>query len=287
MSAQPFDPATYKAEQRQNWSSVAEGWKTWWSTLERGAQPVSERLVHLAGVQPGQKVLDVATGIGEPAVTAAQRVGATGRVVAVDLAPPMLAIAKERATALGLQHIVFREGDAESLDLSEGDFDAILSRWGLMFLPNLPQALGRMKQLLKPGGRLAAAVWGEPSDVPLLSLAMGSMMQVLQLPQPPAEAPGPFSLADAATLQQAFQGAGFQDVHVEQLTIAFEFSSAEEYIRFQQAVAAPVQSVLVEYPADQQEAVWQAMKQAIQSYAAADGSVRLPNSVLCVVGRRE
>lgn len=287
MSTQPFDPTTYKAQQRQNWSSVAEGWKAWWSTLERGAQPVSERLVQLSDLQSGQKVLDVATGIGEPAVTAAQRVGATGRVVAIDLAPQMLAVAEERAAELGLQHIAFYEGDAESLDLAEGDFDAILSRWGLMFLPNLPQALGRMKQLLKPGGRLAAAVWGEPSDVPLLSLAMGSMMQVLELPQPPPEAPGPFSLADAATLQQAFQGAGFQDVHVEQLTIAFEFSSAEEYIRFQQEVSAPVQSVLVEYPADQQEAVWQAMKKAVQSYAATDGGVRLPNSVLCAVGRRE
>jgi ubiquinone/menaquinone biosynthesis C-methylase UbiE len=198
MSTQPFDPTTYKAQQRQNWSSVAEGWKTWWSTMEQGAQPVSDRLVQLSDLQSGQKVLDVATGIGEPAVTAARRIGTTGRVVAIDLAPQMLAVAQERAAELGLQQIAFHEGDAESLDLTEGDFDAILSRWGLMFLPNLPQALGKMKQLLKPGGRLAAAVWGQPSDVPLLSLAMGSMMQVLELPQPPPEAPGPFSLADAA-----------------------------------------------------------------------------------------
>ena len=287
MSTQPFDPIAYKAQQRQNWGSVAQGWREWWATLERGAQPVSDRLVQRADLQPGHRVLDVATGIGEPAITAARRVGPEGRVVAVDLAPEMLAIARERAAELGLEQIAFYEGDAESLELAEGDFDAILSRWGLMFLPELERALGRMRQLLRPGGRLAAAVWGEPSEVPLLSLAMGSVMEVLDLPPPPPGTPGPFRLADRRTLERSLEAAGFRRVRVESLTVAFEFASAEEYVRFQQAVAAPVRSVLAERPPVEQEAVWEAMREAVRPYVAGDGRVRLPNRVLCAVAERD
>ncbi|MBI5568378.1 MAG: methyltransferase domain-containing protein, partial [Desulfomonile tiedjei] len=151
-----LDPVQYKAQQKQDWSHVAAGWKKWWETMEKSARPAGERLVELADIRIGQLVLDVATGIGEPAVTAARKVGPTGKVVATDQAPLMLAIARERATELGLTNLEFREVDAEALDFPEQSFDAILSRWGLMFLPNLPEALRRIHRLLKKGGRLAA-----------------------------------------------------------------------------------------------------------------------------------
>ncbi len=97
MTTQPFDPVRYKEGLRLDWDAVASGWKQWWKTIEQGAQPVSDRLVALAKIQPGHWVLDVATGIGEPAITAARIVGPTGRVVGIDQAPRMLAIARERA----------------------------------------------------------------------------------------------------------------------------------------------------------------------------------------------
>lgn len=123
-------------------------------------QAGSDLLVELARIGPGHTVLDVATGIGEPAVTAAYKVGPTGTVIATDQATLMLAVARERVAALGLTNVEFREIDAEALDFQEPRFDAVLSRWGLMFLPNLTGALANMRRLLKPGGRLARAVWG-------------------------------------------------------------------------------------------------------------------------------
>ena len=133
-----FDSEQFKTEQRQRWDSVAEGWKEWWQTVEVAAQKVSDRLVELAQIKPGQKVLDIATGIGEPAITAARKLAGSGNnidgagyVLATDVSTQMLTIAKQRATELGLQDIIeFKEVNAELLELSDSSFDAVLSRWG-------------------------------------------------------------------------------------------------------------------------------------------------------------
>src|SRR5919197_2211842 len=101
-----FNPEQFKAQQRQMWDNAAAGWQAWWENIERGAQKVSDRLVEMAQINPGDSVLDIATGIGEPAVTAAKRVKPNGRVVATDISPQMLAIAKTRAKSLGLDGIM-------------------------------------------------------------------------------------------------------------------------------------------------------------------------------------
>ena len=159
MHRPPFDPEQFKQAQRLGWGRSANGMKTWWPVLEEGGQKLSDILVDLAGVNPGSKVLDVATGIGEPAVTAARCVQPNGKVLATDISPEMLAIGRERAEKLGLQHIIeFRESDAESLKPSDKSFDAVLCRLGLMFLPNLPPALRIFHNALVSGGKIAAAV---------------------------------------------------------------------------------------------------------------------------------
>ena len=286
VSPRPFDPTEYKSAQRQDWSNAAAGWKQWWETMERGAQVVSDRLVELAEIQPGQRVLDVATGIGEPAVTAARRVGPTGRVVATDQAPQMLAIARERAATLGLTQMEFREVDAEALDFPERTFDAVLSRWGLMFLPALPGALARMHRILVPGGRLAAAVWGPPPKVPLISVAMGTVREQVQAPPPPPGMPGPFSLADVTILEQALREAGFSDVRTERLTVTFEWSSPEDYTRFHQAIAAPIIAIVAAQPVERRAGIWQAVTEAARKHAGSSGTVRMANDVFCVAARR-
>ena len=101
MGYPPGEPVRDADEQRSQWDRVAAGWQTWWRTIEDAAQPVSRRMLALAAVAPGQRVLDIATGIGEPALLAARRVGPQGRVVATDIAPAMLEIARERARSLG------------------------------------------------------------------------------------------------------------------------------------------------------------------------------------------
>jgi enediyne biosynthesis protein CalE5 len=234
---QAFNSEDFKAQQRQMWNNAAAGWQTWWETIERGAQKVSDKIVELAEIKPGDKVLDIATGIGEPAVTAARKVMPDGKVVATDISPQMLAIAKTRAKSLGLDGIIeFRENDGEKLDLLEprARFDAILSRWGLMFFPNLPAALVRIKQMLVTDGRLSAAVWSAPSKVPLVDLAFATVRKQTNAPSPPPGAPAPFALADVDTLRQSFSQAGFKDIKIDTFQITFEFDTPESYTKAQQ-----------------------------------------------------
>jgi enediyne biosynthesis protein CalE5 len=139
------DSEQYKEGQRQGWDSVADGWQKWWKTTETACEKVSRRLIELAEIKRGSTVLDIATGIGEPAITAANQVGNSGHVLATDISSQMLSIAKQRAISFGLQQVIeFKEGDAEIIDLSTSTFDAALCRFGLMFLPDLRTGLSNI-----------------------------------------------------------------------------------------------------------------------------------------------
>lgn len=282
----PFNPEQFKAQQRQMWDNVAAGWQAWWETFERGAQKVSDKLVELAEIKPGDRVLDIATGIGEPAVTAAKRVKPNGKVVATDIAPQMIAIAKSRAKSLGLDSIMeFRECDAEKLDYPKSTFDAVLSRWGLMFLPNLPMALTTIRQFLTAGGRLSAAVWSTPSKVPMLDLAFSTVRKQINAPAPPPGTPGPFALADTEALEMSFSKAGFKDIRVQTLPITFGFDSAESYTKFQQQITAPIQAMLANETEERKKQVWDSVTDAVGQYVDSHGRVNIDNEVICIVGR--
>jgi enediyne biosynthesis protein CalE5 len=286
MSTTPSDPNQWKARQRQEWDMVSSGWRTWWQTFEQAAQPLSDRLIALAQIEPGQHVLDIATGIGEPAVTAARRVGPAGQVLAIDQSPQMLAIARERVAALGLQNVQFRELDAERLDQLEGRFDAVLCRWGLMYLPQLASALEGVRQLLLPDGRFAAAVWSAPSQVPVLSLPREVVVQYIEAPSPSPGIPGPFSLSDIGALEQAYAQAGFSEVRSEPLELRLEFASASDYTRFIQAVSPSINALLASQSAEQQERIWRAVQDTAQErYGSADGKVRIPAETICILTR--
>lgn len=134
-----FDSEEFKKAQRQSWNNAAAGWQVWWNIFENGATTVSNKLVELAEIEADHIILDLATGTGEPAITAAKKLmGSQGHVLATDISPRMLAIAKQRAAALGLQDKVeFRESDAELLEISRSSFNAVLCRWDLMYFPHL------------------------------------------------------------------------------------------------------------------------------------------------------
>lgn len=282
----PLDPGEFKAAQRQAWGEAAEGWKTWWRIFESSAQSLNERIVDLAEVREGHRVLDVATGIGEPALTAARRVGATGRVLATDLAPPMLAIASERASALGLTNVTFREMDAESLEVGPGSFEAATSRWGLMLFQD-PRASARgVHRALKRGGRFAAAVWGPPERVPFLAIPHVITVRELKVPPPPPGTPGPFSLAAEGALEDVLTSAGFGDVRTEVLSVAFEFASANEYTRFLGDLSATLRKALAEQPKAEQARVWAEVEREAGRHALPDGRLRLVNEVRCVSAAR-
>lgn len=278
-----FDPQKFKSAQRQGWDSVAEGWKKWWNTIEEGAQVVSDRLVELSRIEEGDNVLDIATGIGEPAVTAARKVGSSGKVTAIDLSPGMLTIARERAREKGLENIIeFQEGDADAFRLPSSKYDAIISRFGLMFLPDLANALKTMREALVQDGRIAAAVWSSPQKVPAFVTPFEIIMKETGSPPPPPEAPGPFSLADTNLLKERFRQAGFQDIAIESGKVSFKLPSPKGYVDFVRSTAAPLTAMMAALPATRQEEIWNKVLDASKKFAGADGKPSFANEVIYV-----
>jgi ubiquinone/menaquinone biosynthesis C-methylase UbiE len=260
-------------------------------------------LVELAEIKQGDRVIDIATGIGEPAITAAKKVGVEGYVLATDISPQMLAIAKERTVSLGLQNIVeFKEVDAEKiLDLQQqqplSPFAAVLCRWGLMFFPNLASTLTNIYKLLSSGGRIAAAVWSEPAKVPKLYTAIDIVTQKLGISLTTAYAHytdilSPFSLANINTVNNALVKAGFKDILTEYLNITFEFLSAEDYTDFAKQIIAPIHNLLADETEKRKEEIWKAVTEEVarRYYIDDDNStgsvVRMDNECIIIVGRK-
>lgn len=284
MTTPAFKPAQYKARQLESWDDASAGWRNWWELIERPSQEVSDRLLELANVRPGHRVLDVATGIGEPAVTAARKVGAEGYVVATDMSPGMLKIARERASSLGLNNLEFLETDTESLDVPDGSFDAALCRWGLMFLPDLGVALARLRAALVPDGRFATSVW--TTNTAMFSASMGVMQSMLQLQPPPPGTPTLFALAEPDVLEEALRSAGFSEIQTERRTVMFEWPSADVYVQFTHEVNSLLRAELAPLTDERRSEVLQAIAQAAQQYADQEGTVRMPNETLLVAGQR-
>ena len=280
------DPAAFKAEQREQWSNVAQGWRKRWAAFEHGAQPLSDRMMDLAHVATGQRVLDVATGIGEPAMTAARRVGPNGSVVAIDQAPQMLEVARERMQAAGIHTVEFIEGDAEAVTLPPDFFDAVVCRWGLMFFHDPTGALARFRSSLVPGGWLAAAVWGPPERVPMISLPFSVLSRELGQPPSPPRGPNPFALSEPARLEQVMREAGFAQVRSEPFTVTFEFASASELLGHLSEVSAPLRAIMATSSPQRQAELWEKLAAAAIPFGAADGTIRLANDCLIVSGQR-
>ncbi len=276
----------FRESQRRDWNSVSGGWKKWWQTIEQGASHISETLIDRAGISPGQKVLDIATGIGEPALSAALRVGESGHVIATDQADDMLDIARERAREIPDINIDFIQSAGEILDIDAGPFDAILCRWGLMFFPAPEKALDRIHTLLNREGRFSAAVWSTPDKVPGISLSMRVVQQLLDLPPPPPDRPGPFSLADRERLQGLFDDAGFVEVAIETIPVTFSMPSAQAFTDFTLDVSAPLIALMNTIDREKQDDIIAAITREAEKHAAADGSLKLVNETLCISGKR-
>lgn len=285
-----LDSKQYKEAERQSWNSVAPSWQKWWGkTIERGTEGVSRRLVELAEIKPGSRVLDIATGIGEPALTAANHVGKNGHVLATDISLQMLSFAKQRAISLGLQDVIeFKEGDAETIDLPHSAFDAALCRFGLMLFQDFKASLSNIYRSLVEGGHFAAAVWASPDKVPFIFVPMNIVLKETNSPPPPPGTPGPFSMSDQNSLKNSYLTSGFKDPIIERMNVSFEFDSPDDYTTFTIEQGGPVlQKMLVGQTNERRKEVFKAINKAAEKYADnTTGKVRFENEAILIVGRK-
>lgn len=271
--------------QRQDWNRVAPGWEKWDEFFDRGMAFLNHRLVGDARLRPGHHVLDLGSGTGYPALLAAQVVGPGGRVVGIDLAEQMLAAAERKATRLGLTNISFRTGDATTLPFDTASFDAVTSRFCLMFLPDIPKAVSEIVRVLKPGGWVAAAVWSDPDKNVSFGITMGVLKQLIDLPPPDPEAPGLFRLARPGELSGMFRQAGLIDVTEEEFLAEWTYRSGEEYYRSLIDLAAPLQNLFAKLSPAQQAEAERRIIQAVNEYRRGD-AIFLPIAIRLVAARK-
>jgi enediyne biosynthesis protein CalE5 len=279
-----IDPTEFREGQRELWNSAATGWRKWSTKINQGTAGVSARIVELAGVEAGSRVLDVAAGYGEPALTAARTAGPDGSVVATDIAPEMLAYGRERAAEAGLQNIDFVESPAASLEFPEASFDAAVSRWGIIFEPEAEAVASRIRGFLKSGARFAISSWGSPDRVPMIALPMKVASEQLDVPMPPPGTPGPLSRPTPEDIGGLLEAAGFRDVAVEEAEVVMRWESPEEFTAFNREIVPPLRAMLAARPQDAQQQALEAIAEAAAAHSD-DSGVTMSNLVLLAVGR--
>ena len=271
--------------QRQDWNRVAGGWEKWDRFFDEQMAFLNHRLVADARLRAGMRVLDLGSGTGYPALLEAQTVGPNGSVIGLDLAEQMLAAARRKATALGLANVTFRTSDVTTLPFDANSFDAVTSRFCLMFLPEIPKAAAEIARVLKPGCWVAAAVWSAPDKNPSIGLSMEAVKKVVELPLPDPTAPGIFRLAKPGDLAGMLQQAGLVDVTDQEFLAEWSYTSADEYYTSLMEIAAPIQNLIATLSAPQIQEVRRLIIQAATPFQRGN-RITFPIAVRMVAARK-
>jgi SAM-dependent methyltransferase len=209
------------------WDRAGQVWVEHQALLDRVMAPVAEAVLEAAELGEGEVVLDVGCGAGATTLAAAWRVGPGGRAVGVDISGALVELARRRAGEDGIEGVDFLLGDAQT-QAFDPRFDAIVSRFGVMFFPDPVAAFTNLRGALKPGGRLAFAAWRSPEDNPLALLPLCAAAPLL--PDPPrfeTDAPGRFAFADRARIQTILSSSGWREVAITPLDVASPLSFDE------------------------------------------------------------
>ena len=285
MTSTTFDPRQYKITTHAQWEDAAEAWHRWGLLIEDWLGPATERMLDAARITTGNSVLDVAAGAGGQSLSAARRVGPTGRVLATDISPTILEYAEKAASDAGLATITTRELDGEHLDVEEGGFDAVISRVGLIYFPDQQAALADMRRALRPGGRLSAVVYSTADRNGFFSVPVGIIRRRTQLPPPLPGQPGPFSLGSPGVAESTLATAGFRDVDVEAIPSPLRMASAAECVAFERESFGALHQMLSGLPQADRDAAWTEISQALAQFEESDGFVG-PCEMLVVSGTR-
>lgn len=271
--------------QRQDWNRVAGGWEKWDRFFDEQMAFLNHRLVGDARLRPGLHVLDLGSGTGYPAILAAQTVGVDGSVVGIDLAEQMLTVAERKATRLGLRNVTFKVGDVTTLPFESASFDAVTSRFCLMFLPEIPKAAVEIARVLRPGAWVAAAVWSAPEKNPSIGLSMAAVKQVIDLPPPDPMAPGIFRLAQPGDFAGMLERAGLTDITDQEFFGEWSYGSADEYYTSLMEIAAPVKNLMTTLSETQRLEVKRLIIEAASQFQRG-AHITFPIAVRMVAGRK-
>ena len=247
------DPAKiqkFREDLHLEWTGAktVAAWRKWHAHVAAFSRGATEAILEAAQLRPGLRVLDLASGVGDPALSIAAEVAPAGRVTATDLGPGMMSLAEELARKKGTTNIEFREANAESLPFADESYDILTCRFGIMFFPDLRKALRECFRVLKPGGRAAFVAWGK-KEQPFFTTTAGVLLKHVPVPTPPPDPDGPsmFMFGERDRLRRALEAAGFTNVHEEARIVNGHWAGPpEEYWEQFSEVAAPFRPLLAQ-----------------------------------------
>ena len=265
-----FEAAKYKNAQRKQWNKDGTAWRRWNPMLDRWYGGATRQMLDLARIQAGQRVLDIAAGAGEPAVSAAERVGPAGYVLATDISEGIVELALQVARERGLEQIETRVMDGEKLDLPDESFDAVLCRLGLMYMPHPVTALREWRRALRAGGRAAVVVFSTPDRNSWGALPASIIRRRAQLPPPVPQQPGPFSLGSPGVLEGLFKEAGFPRPEIRAVPAPHRATSAAEYVRVAREAFGGFNAMMAHLPDRERESVWAEVAESMRIFESPD-----------------
>jgi len=274
----------HRAASLANWEEAAAGWVARQEVLRALAAPVSEWMIDAVDLQPGQRVLELAAGLGETGFLAAELVAPAGGVITSDQADAMLDGARRRAGELGLTNVEFQVLNAEWIDLPVASVDAVLCRWGYMLMADPPVALSETRRVLRPEGRVALAVWDAIEHNPWALHPAAELLERGLSEPPPPGAPGPFALGDKRAVRDLLEAAGFQDVWVERLELTQRAPSFEEFWETTLDLARSFHDAVLARPEREIADIRAGLAKRLKPFMAADGSLEIPMRALMGVG---
>jgi SAM-dependent methyltransferase len=272
---------------REKWElkESADWWRAGQAARQQRIGAATEKMLDLAGVQAGSRVLDVAAGTGESTLMAAQRVGGRGYVLATDQSSSMLSVAAEAARKEGLKNVETRVMNAENLELDVDSFDAVICRQALMLFPNPAKGLTEMRRVVKPEGKVAVIVFSALEKNPYHGIVFAIVQRLGNIPPPSPGEPWMFALGDPGALEERYKRAGFLNVSVQALPIQRRFPSAADAIRRMRNGAGDMRELMSRLNETERERAWIEIEEQLREFEGPNG-LELPGEVLIGVGTK-
>lgn len=223
------DPSRVNRQQAEHWNAAAgRTWVEMQHVLDEVFAPIAARIVEAGDPGAGGRVVDLGCGAGATTIQMARRLGEAGRCLGVDISQPLVDAALRRRREAGVPAADFVVGDAQVYPFATGDFDAAISRFGVMFFADPVAAFANVRRAVRAGGKLAFAAWRAPAENPFMTAAAKAAAPLLPGFQPPdPDAPGQFAFAQSDHVRRILAASGWTDVAISRLDAPASLAAAD------------------------------------------------------------